>query len=46
MHTPPYDFIIMRNFAKFVEHFLILDILKMSIFIFLKDKFTKSQFKA
>ena len=46
MHTPPYDLRIMRNFAKFVDHFLVLDIFKMSIFVFLKDKFTKSQFKA
>jgi len=41
MHTPPYDFRIMRNFAEFYRRFLKLDIFKMSIFVFLKDKFTK-----
>jgi len=41
MHTPPYKFRIMKNFAKFIEHFLVLDILKMSKIDFMKKKFTK-----
>jgi len=41
MHTPPYDFRIMRNFAEFYRRFLKLDILKMSKTVFMKMNFTK-----